>query len=217
MRIIRKRRVRVNEVYSPISIGSRQGLANFCIDKQGSLEENNFIADGSGCSKGEKRMILDFIRNKIVEVEPLSDGSLTVFWRLKDSLLEVNVELKVQPPDLEITEAKAQIKRLPHKKCLSCPELMEKVKGLRVGPGLRKIVRGLLGGSEGCQVLTQAVLECSNAVILHFTRYTLQPADDLDDNKKIAGARAMLEGNPRMAGSCVVFADDSPVVMGLNE
>ena len=65
--------------------------------------------------------------------------------------------------------------------------------------------------------MTNAVLECSNAVILHFTRYTLQPADDLDDDAKIAGAQALLKANPRMAGSCVVFADDSPVVQGLDE
>ena len=161
-------------------------------------------------------MILDFIRNKIVEVEPLSDGSLAVFWRLKDSLLEAEVQLRVQPPDLEVTEAKARLKRLPHKECLFAPELVEKVKGLRIGPGLRKIVGGLLGGIEGCQVMTHAVLECSNAVILHYTRYTLQPADDLDDDGRIAGARSILESNPRMAGSCVVFADDSPVVLGLN-
>ena len=161
-------------------------------------------------------MILDFIRNKIVEVEPLSDGSLAVFWRLKDSLLEAEVQLRVQPPDLEVIEAKARLKRLPHKECLFAPGLVEKVKGLRIGPGLRKIVGGLLGGNEGCPVMTHAVLECSNAVILHFTRYTLQPADDLDDDGRIAGARSILESNPRMAGSCVVFAEDSPVVQGLN-
>ena len=95
--------------------------------------------------------------------------------------------------------------------------LIEKVKGLRIGPGLRKIVRGLLGGDDGCKVMTHAVLECSNAVILHFTRYTLQPADDLDDDGKIAGARGILEANPRMAGSCVVFAEDSPVVLGTDQ
>ena len=43
-------------------------------------------------------MILDFIRNKIVEVEPLSDGSMNVFWRVKDSLLEAEVELQPRPP-----------------------------------------------------------------------------------------------------------------------
>ena len=65
--------------------------------------------------------------------------------------------------------------------------------------------------------MTHAVLECSNAVILHFTRYTIQPADDLDDDEKIAGARDLLKANPRMAGSCVVYADDSPVMQGLKE
>ena len=63
-------------------------------------------------------MILDFIRNKIVEVEPLPDGSLRVSWNLKDSLLEAEVKLGVRPPDLEITETFARLKRFPHQKCL---------------------------------------------------------------------------------------------------
>ena len=162
-------------------------------------------------------MILDFIRNKIVEVEPLSNGTLAVFWRLKDSLVDAEVELNIKPPDLEITEAKARLRYYAHKECLTSPGLIDKVKGVRVGPGLRKIVRGLLGGSEGCEVMTNAVLECCNAVILHYTRYTLQPADDFDADAKIESAKATLKANPRMAGSCVVFADDSPVMQGLKK
>jgi hypothetical protein len=67
-------------------------------------------------------MILDFIRNKIVEVEPLPDGSLTVSWNLKDSLLEAEVKLGVRLPDLEITEAFARLRRFPHQKCLPATE-----------------------------------------------------------------------------------------------
>jgi hypothetical protein len=65
--------------------------------------------------------------------------------------------------------------------------------------------------------MTNAVLESCNAVILHFTRYTLQPGDDFDDDAKIESAKATLKANPRMAGSCVVFAADSPVMQGQKE
>ena len=57
-------------------------------------------------------MTIRFLRNKVVEVEPLSDGSLAVSWRLTDDLLKAEINLKVQPPDLEIVEAEATLERL---------------------------------------------------------------------------------------------------------
>ncbi|MBW1819130.1 MAG: DUF2889 domain-containing protein [Deltaproteobacteria bacterium] len=159
-------------------------------------------------------MILDFYRNKIVEVEPLPDGALAVYWRLKDSLMEAAVELKIMPPDLAITEANASLKRAVHEECRAVQDMIQKVVGVRIGAGLRKIVRGTLGEQDGCQVLTAAVLESANAVILHFTRLTLQPGDDVGDEEKIEGAKAILKTNPRMAGSCVVYAEGSPVMQG---
>jgi hypothetical protein len=157
-------------------------------------------------------MILDFYRNKVVEVNPMPDGALAVRWQLKDSLMEASVDLKIVPPELTITEADATIRRPVHGACQDASEMIRKVVGVRIGAGLRKIVRGMLGERDGCQVLTAAVLESANAVILHFTRLTLQPGDDVSDEEKIEGAKAILKSNPRMAGSCVVYAPDSPVM-----
>ena len=94
-------------------------------------------------------MTIRFLRNKVVEVEPLPDGSLAVSWRLTDDLLKAEVELTVRPPDLEIVAAEARLGRLPLQAWSSAPESIKKVEGVRVGPGLRKIVRGLLGGLFG--------------------------------------------------------------------
>jgi hypothetical protein len=160
-------------------------------------------------------MRLRFLRNKVVEVEPQSDGSLAVSWRLTDDLLGAEINLKVQPPDLEILDAKADLERLVPDAWLSASELIKKVVGVRVGPGLRKIVRGLLGGPKGCPVLVDAVLESSNAVILHFTRPGLQMVDRLKDEEKLAITREMLKNNPRLVGSCIAFQDDSPIMQGL--
>jgi len=161
-------------------------------------------------------MILNFLRNKVVEVEPEPDGNLMVSWRLVDSLLEAFVQIKFQPPDLQILEANAQLKRLPHRECLAATQIIEKVKGVRVGSGLRKIVRGLLGGPAGCPIMINAVLECSNAVILHFTLPGLQGRENLSDEERLAVTREMLKSNPRLVRSCVAFADDSPIMQGLN-
>jgi hypothetical protein len=161
-------------------------------------------------------MTIRFLRNKVVEVEPLSDGDLLVSWRLTDDLLKAEVDLRVRPPDLEIVEAEAKLERLPLNEWSSAPELIKKVEGVRVGPGLRKIVRGLLGGPKGCSLLVHAVLEASNAVILHFTRPGIQLGEKLQDKALIAATRAMLATNPRLVRSCVAFQDDSPIMQGLD-
>jgi hypothetical protein len=152
----------------------------------------------------------------VVEVEPLSNGDLGVSWRLTDDLLKAEIELRVRPPDLEIVEAKARLERLPLKAWSSAPELIKKVEGVRVGPGLRKIVAGLLGGPEGCPVLVHAVLEASNAVILHFTRPGIQAGERLEGEILIAATREMLKFNPRLIRSCIAFQDDSPIMQGID-
>ena len=160
-------------------------------------------------------MTIRFLRNKVVEVSPLPDGSLAVSWRLTDDLLKTEVNLRVQPPDLEIVQAEAKLERLVPRAWSSAPELIKKIEGVRVGAGLRKIVRGLLGGPNGCSVLVDAVLESANAVILHFTRPVLQVGECLEGDEKMANLREMIENNPRLIRSCVSFQDDSPIMQGL--
>ena len=161
-------------------------------------------------------MTIRFLRNKVVEVSPLSDGSLAVSWRLTDDLLKAEVNLRVQPPDLEIVQAEAKLERLVPRAWSSAPELIKKIEGVRVGAGLRKIVQGLLGGPNGCSVLVHAVLEIANAVILHFTRPVLQAGERLEGEEKLANLREMIKNNPRLVRSCVAFQDDSPIMQSLD-
>ena len=65
-------------------------------------------------------------------------------------------------------------------------------------------------------LLVHAVLEASNAVILHFTRPGLQAAEAVEDEALIAATREMLKYNPRLVRSCVAFQDDSPIMQGLD-
>lgn len=160
-------------------------------------------------------MTIRFLRNKVVEVAPQSDGSLAVSWRLTDDLLKAEVNLVVQPPDLEITSAAAALDRLVPRAWPAAPELIQNIEGVRIGAGLRKIVKGLLGGPQGCPILAQAVLESSNAVILHFTRPGLQAGEQLDDEEELDFLRDMIRNNPRLIRSCVAFQDDSPIMQGL--
>ena len=161
-------------------------------------------------------MTIRFLRNKVVEVNPLSDGSLAVSWRLTDDLLKAEINLRVQPPDLEIVQAEAVLDRLVPRAWSTAPEIIKKIEGVRVGAGLRKIVQGLLGGPNGCSVLAHAVLESANAVILHFTRPVVQVGERLEGEAKLANLREMVKNNPRLVQSCVAFQDDSPIMQGLD-
>jgi hypothetical protein len=157
-------------------------------------------------------MTIRFLRNKVVEVEPLPDGAVSVSWRLTDDLLNAAVNLTVQPPDLEIVQAEAMLDRLVPIAWRSAPELIKKIEGVRIGSGLRKIVQGLLGGEPGCPILVQAVLESSNAVILHFTRPVLQTGERLEGEDQQTFLRNLIKNNPRLVRSCVAFQDDSPIM-----
>jgi len=160
-------------------------------------------------------MTIRFLRNKVVEVTPQADGSLAVSWRLTDDLLKAEVNMTVQPPDLEITAASAELERLVPRAWAAAPELIRKIEGVRIGSGLRKIVKGLLDGPQGCPILAHAVLESSNAIILHFTRPGLQTGEQLADDEKLNFLREMIKNNPRLVRSCVAFQDDSPIMQGL--
>ncbi len=161
-------------------------------------------------------MTISFMRNKVVEVEPQADGTLSISWRLADSLTEMEMAVKIRPPDLEITEASARILRSPHGECASAPGSLQKIVGVRVGPGLRKIASGLLGGNTGCTELIEGVLECANAAILHYTVPQIQANAQGTEEERKKRYQDMLRFNPRLVRSCVAFADDSPLMQGLD-
>jgi len=134
---------------------------------------------------------------------------------LKDSLLEAEIRIQVRVPDLEIVEAQAYVNRSPYEQCALAPELVKKTVGVRVSQGLRKIVHGLMGGDSGCSELAEGVLECCNAVILHYTVPQIRAGERLTEEQSLEARRVLLESNPRMAGSCIAFAPDSPLMQDL--
>ena len=161
-------------------------------------------------------MTLSFMRNKIVEVEPLAGGDLLVAWRLVDTLIEIEIRTTFRIPDLEIIKIETRVLRSVHPECQEAFEQIPKIVGVRVGPGVRKIVNGLLGGKDGCQELAEGILESCNAVILHFTVPQIQENEKGTEEERKKKFQAMLRFNPRLARSCVAFADDSPLMERLN-
>jgi len=160
-------------------------------------------------------MVLSYTRNKYATITDLEDGSLLVRATLEDSFFACTVEIEVKVPDLEITSIWGEIKRAFNEECQEAIPLLQEAAGLRIGSGINKTISDLVGGSEGCPKLADLILECIDEVVLRFTLPTIKETQSIDEQERIKGTREMLRQNPGLLGSCIAFAEDSPLLKGL--
>ena len=92
--------------------------------------------------------ILIFSRIRSTFVEPVKENRLRAVCQLNDTLTEATVEVSLKPPELEIVDAKAEIVRAPLRPQENETQLAKKVIGIRIGPGMKKIIRGLIGEGD---------------------------------------------------------------------
>lgn len=159
--------------------------------------------------------LLYYKRNRATNVEQLDDRTMITSCRLMDTLTEGFVELKVRLPDLEIIEAKGEFMRTYDKRCVDVKKALQKVVNVRIGPGMLKIIKGLMGESTDCKELIFMVEECCHGIILTFTKDTLRssPKDKKDVREYY---RNMVKENIRMYNRCAAFAPGSPLVEGID-
>ena len=160
-------------------------------------------------------MILDYVRNKHTSTIDLEDSSILARSTVEDILFAATVEMVIKLPDLEIASASGAIKRSFSEECREAIPLLEKVEGLRVGPGIIKAVERLVGGSDGCPRMADLILECCNGVILRFTADPLREILSKGGQKQIAAYKEFVKRNPRLIGGCIAFVEGSPLREGL--
>lgn len=158
--------------------------------------------------------ILLFSRNRCTAVEQVDDRTFRATCRVQDTLREAWVEIMVKAPDLEIIRIKGEIRRSLEEREKDVTDDLQKLTGSRVGPGIKKIIRGLLGHSPRTEQLAVLVDECCNGVILSFTKDVLAraPRDGAGEKEFFAG---MVRANPRLYNSCAALSADSPLMEGL--
>ncbi len=161
-------------------------------------------------------MVLFYSRNKHASVTDREDGSLLVKAQVEETCFAAQVEMIVSLPDLEITSVKAKVSRMMCEQCAEALPLVNKVAGLKVGPGIIKIINGLVGGSKGCPRLAELLLECCDQPIL---RFTVGPIAEVlampTEEEQMEGHREFLRRNPRLADNCVAFAEGSLIREGV--
>ena len=84
----------------------------------------------------------------------------------------------------------------------------------KVGPGMKKIIKGLIGESEIEKQLGFMVEECCDGIILSFTKDVLLQAPK-DKHTEREYFENMVRANPRLYNSCAALAPGSPLVEGI--
>ncbi len=168
-------------------------------------------------------MILDFQTNNLTTVEMVEKGLWRIISRTDDNLFSGEAVLDVMMPALDIRRAELAIKRDVLGLCPDLTGTSEKLVGIRVGPGMTKIIRGVLGGESGSDRMAELVLEAMEMLVNGLTTPELRKAMltagesikfDHDGplvylNDVTIGDEhvRLMAANPRMKDSCVAFRD----------
>ncbi len=158
--------------------------------------------------------ILIFSRNKCIYVEDVGDSIIKATCKVQDTFGEGYIEIKVRSPDLEIVEVHCNISYADLEPELEIAKYLEKLVGSRIGPGIRKIIRGILGDSKYSEFISSLLEECLNGVILSFTKDVLSsaPVDPEGEREFFAN---MVRANPRLYNSCAALSQESPLMEGI--
>ncbi len=158
---------------------------------------------------------LCFSRNRCTNVEIVDEQTMIATCSLQDSLTEAFVRIKVQLPELEIMGAEGKFIRTHREECIEVAQALSKISGVRIGAGMKKIIRGLIGEVTDCQELPLLVEEACHGVILAFTKDMLELVPKEAEQEK-AFFTKMVKENIRLYNRCAAFAPGSPLVEGID-
>jgi hypothetical protein len=158
--------------------------------------------------------LLNFSRNRRTEVAQIDETTLRACCRVQDNLTEAFVEIVAKLPDLEITQARAEVERSPRMECRDADMVMEKAVGIRIGAGMTEIIQGALSESVACEELIFMLEECCHGVIISLTRDILAKSP-ADPEGKHAFFSKMVRKSIRLYNRCAAFAPGSSLVEGL--
>ena len=159
--------------------------------------------------------ILSYSRNRSTSVEQIDDETLIATCTLHDTLTEAFVRLHIRFPELKILRAEGEFIRSGRDDCIHVAEALGKIKGVRIGAGMKKIIRGLVGEVSTCRELPFLVEEACHGVILAFTKDALALAPR-EEALSTDFFKAMVKENIRLYDRCAAFAPGSPLVEGLD-
>ncbi len=158
--------------------------------------------------------LLDYSRIRTTSVERSSPDTLRAACRLQDNLMDAEVAVTVGLPDLDITAVEPRVFRDERGNCGAALDALQDAVGVRIGPGMAKIIQGLVGEDFPCRQLVFMVEECCHGVILYFTKDELGLVPDDEDEAREHFAR-LIRKNIRLYNRCAAFAPGSSITEGI--
>lgn len=168
-------------------------------------------------------MILDFQMHNLTTVEMAKKGLWRVTARTDDNLFSAESILHVKTPALDIREATISVKRDVLGLTPQLSDAMTKLIGVRVGPGMTKIVRGIIAEEGGSERIADLIVDAMEMLVNALTVGELRKATEKfgeavklgNDGPKVylndvlLGAQPveMMRANPRLKDSCVAFRE----------
>jgi hypothetical protein len=147
-------------------------------------------------------------------VEKIDADRLRSVCRLRDSLTDAEVAIEVKMPDLDIISISGHFRHAYSAEFKKLNEHLQKVIGVRVGSGMLKIIKGLMGDDENLEQLAYMVEECCHGVILGLTKKVLLKAPD-DEAGKFDFYSKMVKKSIRLYDRCAGFAKGTQLVAEL--
>lgn len=153
------------------------------------------------------------IHTRKVEINAfdLGDHQILVEGELLDTrpvgpIHHLFARIRVQGPDLTITQVNAEMKRIPREGCPEALPAVQKLSGLRIISGYTQRVKDLIGDVKGCSHLTSLFLSMGPVAVQgYFAAYGRKGATRTPDNPAFA----------RVLNSCHVWREDGPYVQSL--
>ena len=158
--------------------------------------------------------LITFSRNRCTTVEESSNGTMICTCRVTDNLLDARVQIQATLPDLEIMTVSSHIDHSDIKGMAAAEERLQNLLGVRVGPGMLKIIEGLMGDDPACVELAYMAEECCHGAILSLTKEELKKAP-LEPANSRGHFSKMVKKNVRLHNRCAAFADGSSLLDGV--
>lgn len=156
---------------------------------------------------GDLRLVLFYSKHKYVDVIEQDGKNLKIRATLEDYFFDGEVEIEVKVPQMEILSIKGNIKRSFFKGCQGALPKLDKLVGLRIGPGIIKIAYSILGKAKGCDYLASLAVECCEAVILGLTVGPLYNAVPQIKKMKDVTTKKLIRMMPNLKNTCIAFME----------
>ncbi|HEX7503925.1 MAG TPA: DUF2889 domain-containing protein [Syntrophales bacterium] len=123
---------------------------------------------------------------------------------------DIRVEMKVSLPALEITEARAHMRKIPIGDCLGVESSAERIVGLRIKPGFARDLKDRLGGIAGCLHMTTLIYNMGAAAVQGMWASV--------SRKREGGGTRSLDYDPGiLKNSCWLWRENGPFYEGVKK